>query len=120
MYLVIDKIDTRTKDLGTDQVTPQKVNLVTPQLTKLADKQYRLLDLCEIPQALTDILAEMGLSNRTYFKQKYINPLITNGLLTMTKPDKPRAKDQKYVVTSEGRQVVLKRRGHDDTNNEAT
>jgi len=105
-----DQPDTQTSDLGAQQVGAHKDNLVTQPLTKLTDRQYRLLALCEVPQTLSNLLDAMGLSNRTYFKQKHINPLIKHGLLIMTKPDKPRAKDQKYVSTTEGLQIVIKRK----------
>ncbi len=81
-------------------------NLVTSELTKLGDKEYRLVDLCEVPRMLTDIMAHLGFKNKTYFKRKYVNQLIDRGVLRMTKPEKPRAKDQKYVVTDVGLRIV--------------
>ena len=97
----------KTSDnLGRDQVARLPDNLVTPELTKLGDKEYRLLDLCEVPRMLTDIMGRLGFANKTYFKRNYINKLIGKGLLRMTKPEKPRAKDQKYVVTDAGLGIV--------------
>ena len=93
-------------DLRSDQVGRPAVNLVTDSLTKLQDLEYRLLDLCEVPRMLSDIISNLDFGNKTYFKRKYIDKLITYGLLRMTKPDKPRAKDQKYVVTDAGLGIV--------------
>jgi len=102
--------ESRDAYLGSDQGGPSQLDLGSPILTKLTDEEIRLLVLCEVPQSLVNLLAAMDLSNRTYFKKKRINPLMTRGLLRMTKPDKPRAKDQKYVVTPEGLQIIQKRK----------
>lgn len=47
----------------------------------------------------------MGLSNRTKFKNNYINLIIEEGLLEMTIPDKPNSSLQKYHLTALGRQL---------------
>lgn len=51
-------------------------------------------------QDVKSLMLKMGLSNRTKFKEKYINPLISEGLLEMTIPDKPNSSLQKYRLTS--------------------
>lgn len=104
-------------DLDSDQVARPSDNLVTPALTKLEAQEYRLLDLCEVPRMLGDIMDSQGFTNKTYFKRKYVNHLIHRGLLRMTKPEKPRAKDQKYVVTDAGLGIVRLWR---DRQNDAT
>lgn len=109
--------DKTPDDLVSDQVTPPSINLATQALTKLETAEYRLLDLCEVPRTLGDIMESLGFTNKTYFKRKYINTLINKGLLRMTKPEKPRAKDQKYVVTDSGLGIVKLWR---DRQNDAT
>ena len=56
---------------------------------------------------MSELQEELGLSNRTYFKKKFVEPLLTSSLLKMTKTDKPTARDQKYVVTDSGMQLML-------------
>jgi len=111
--LITDQVDQKNGHIGTDHVELHKGNLVSAKVTKLTGRAYRLLALCEVPHALSDLLESVGLSNRSYFKTKHLNPLINHGLLRMTKPEKPRAKDQKYVVTPEGLQIVEKRKKAD-------
>jgi predicted HTH transcriptional regulator len=92
-----------------DQVDAKpSVNLVTPsaQVEGLTDAQREILPRCEAPRSLTELLEIAGYGNRGYFKKNTINPLISNGLLKMIKPDKPRAKDQKYVLTDNGLRLV--------------
>lgn len=83
-------------------------NLVThsSKVDILSDVQRSLLQLCGVPQRLSDLQENLGYSNRTYFKRNTVNPLLNNGLLQMTKPGKPTAKDQKYVLTEGGVRLV--------------
>jgi predicted HTH transcriptional regulator len=62
----------------------------------------------EIAQDTKSLMQKMGLSNRTKFKNKYINPLIDEGLLEMTIPDKPNSSLQKYRITELGKQLKEK------------
>jgi predicted transcriptional regulator len=56
-------------------------------------------------QDAKSLMQKMGLSNRTKFKNKYINPLIDGGLLEMTIPDKPNSSLQKYRITELGKRL---------------
>jgi len=49
-----------------------------------------------------------GMSHRTYFRRTYINPLLEEGLLRMTIPDKPTSKNQQYITTQKGRELSEK------------
>ncbi len=86
--------------------TSSDIDLASAQLEELTETQYRLLALCETPRALMDLLTEMGSTNRAHFRKNQLKPLMEAGLLVMTKPDTPRAKDQKYVVTHSGLAIV--------------
>ncbi len=48
-----------------------------------------------------------GRTNRTKFRSQVLQPLIVNGLIEMTIPDKPRSSKQKYRLTEKG-QAALK------------
>jgi len=39
----------------------------------------------------------IGLSDRQYFREKYLKPLLNEGKLKMTQPDKPNSRSQKYI-----------------------
>jgi hypothetical protein len=47
-------------------------------------------------------MATSGRSDRTKFQQQVINPLLADGLIEMTIPDKPRSSLQKYRLTEKG------------------
>ncbi|MCX6672325.1 MAG: hypothetical protein NTY37_00915 [Methanothrix sp.] len=52
---------------------------------------------------MLELLAISGRSDRTKFRQQVINPLLADGLIEMTRPDKPRSSLQKYRLTEKGR-----------------
>lgn len=47
-----------------------------------------------------------GMSHKTYFRRKYIKPLLDEGFLEMTVPDKPNIRNQRYVTTQKGRELL--------------
>ena len=53
-----------------------------------------------------EMLAFMGLADRTKFRRKYIHPLLEAGILELTIPDKPNSQNQKYRLTAKG--IALK------------
>lgn len=52
--------------------------------------------------ALTDLMTVAGRTNRTKFRDQVIKPLLEQGWLEMTLPDKPTSSQQKYRLTPEG------------------
>ena len=111
--LVTAHVDKDRTDQASDQVSGQvgdqgdrpPGNLVTAQvesLTELSDTHWMILEHCDVPRRLTEIMTALGVANRSHFKKRYLNPLIHAGIVAMIKPDKPRASDQRYVVTHTG------------------
>lgn len=43
-------------------------------------------------------MRHLGLSHREHFRHKILLPLIEQGLLTLTIPDKPNSSKQKYIT----------------------
>ena len=77
--------------------------------TKLAlsrDEVKDLLNYCSEPKGIADILGKFERTDRTKFKNKYINPLLREGFLGMTQPQKPNSPNQKYVTTDTGKQLL--------------
>ena len=70
------------------------------------DDVKKVLDFCISSRRLVDVINHMGLSNRTKFKQKYFNPLLQEGLLEMTNPQKPNSPNQKYATSASGRDLM--------------
>jgi len=74
--------------------------------TKLAPSWHQVQSFFEKANETTGIqnlMAVLGLKDRSKFKTKYINTLIDLELLQMTVPDKPNSSKQKYFLTSKGR-----------------
>jgi ATP-dependent DNA helicase RecG len=61
-----------------------------------------ILDFCHTPQAIQDIMVVINWSNRTKFRDKYINMFLDLGLIQMTIPDKPKSSKQKYKTSRKG------------------
>ncbi len=72
--------------------------------TRLApgSEQLRILESCKIQLAISELLKIAGRSDRTKFRKTVLNPLMNNGLLAMTDPDKPSSPKQKYKTTPAG------------------
>ena len=47
-----------------------------------------------------EIMERLGLSNRASFRRDYLNPALSQGVIEMTMPDKPRSRNQKYRLKS--------------------
>ena len=97
---VTAQVDGKTGDLSTGQVLA---------LTELSATHWKIIDLCDVPRRLTEILESLGVTNRGYFKEHHLDPLIQSGIVAMTNPENPRASNQKYVITEAGAQLKARR-----------
>ena len=57
-----------------------------------------LLEYCSKPRTRQEMQDFCGLAGRNNFARLYIRPLLKEGKLIMTIPDKPHSKNQKYVT----------------------
>ncbi len=76
--------------------TPQESHQETPQVE-------RLLSVMEGEMSRQQIQLALGLSDRKSFRQRYLWPALDAGLVEMTHPDAPTARNQKYRLTARGR-----------------
>lgn len=56
-----------------------------------------ILEYCKTPRSIKEILEFCGAKSRTTFIKNHLAPLISEGKLRMTIPDKPNSKKQKYT-----------------------
>ncbi len=70
------------------------------------DEVEKLIEICVEPAKIKEIMKEFEWSNRTKFKNKYINPLLDLDILEMTLPDKPNSPNQKYRITEKGKKLL--------------
>jgi len=82
--------------------------------TKLALSWHQvstILEYCKDERPITDIMKLFKWKDRTKFKRKFITPMINEGLLTMTIPDKPQSPNQRYVITEKGKNLLKAGKG---------
>jgi ATP-dependent DNA helicase RecG len=72
----------------------------------LGRDQVAILAKCRQEIALRDILEMAGRTNRTKFRDQVLRPLLADGLLEMTIPEKPTSRLQKYRLTEKGRDAL--------------
>ena len=58
-------------------------------------------------RANSEIIVCVGFKDRATFMKKFIKPMIVEGLLAMTVPDKPNSRLQKYYTTEKGKSLLL-------------
>ncbi len=69
--------------------------------------KWKILIFCKSPKNRREILEDkLGISNQTYNYQKNILPLIEKGLLAYTIPDNINSRNQKYITTTNGQDLL--------------
>jgi ATP-dependent DNA helicase RecG len=98
------------KGFGIDEInTTVGTNKGTNKGTKIelqeVDIQYdiKIIELCISPHKISDLMLLFGFSDRTKFKENYIDKLLQSGLLEMSYPEIPTHKKQKYQTTNKGK-----------------
>lgn len=111
-----DQAQAPSRDLVTDQAAGPGENLVTDQvptaprlLLELTDTQRRILEHCEAPRTMAELMEHIGLSHRTHFRRQHLDPLLEARLLRLRYPDSPRHPQQGYLVTDAGLALLTKR-----------
>jgi ATP-dependent DNA helicase RecG len=108
-----DQVDSKKNDLVSDQVKPVTTDLVTDQvkpLTNLNDVQWKIVMKCDVPMKMLELMDHVGVKHRNFFKKTHLQPLLDGGIIQMTNPDKPRASNQKYVLTETGVQLKIRQK----------
>lgn len=68
----------------------------------LSRHQVEILRKCMEPSAIGDLMAITGRTDRTKFRNQVLRPLLEEGLVEMTVPNKPTSRLQKYSLTATG------------------
>lgn len=80
-------------------LTPQ----VTPQATMQDERTKKIVEFCQIPKTREEIQEVININNRDYFRKEILNPLLEQGLLYPTIPDKLTSPKQKYYSVTTGK-----------------
>ncbi len=73
---------------------------VAAEETKQAEAD-NLLAFCRTPRSRQEIADYLGIKATPYMMNKYVLPLIQQGLLRMTIPDKPKSRNQRYYAVEQ-------------------
>jgi ATP-dependent DNA helicase RecG len=60
------------------------------------DMEQEILNYCVTPRSREELAKRFGFESPTYFIKTYISPLLADGKIKVTMPDKPKSKFQKY------------------------
>ena len=71
--------------------------------TRNNSKQAKLLYYLETPRSRQEIADYLGIGTVSYAIQTYINPLVEDGLVKLTIPEKPKSQNQKYVRSTQSK-----------------
>ena len=108
-----DKQDKIIENQGFIEIFPitgvQDNDLTDPVSDPVSEQVALLLNVLNNQEMGTKALMEnLGLLHRQTFKNNYIKPALSLGLIEMTIPDKPTSRNQKYRLTETGRQFGKK------------
>lgn len=105
-YILAEHLrEIKTEVAKNDVSGKKKMTLPSEQIKPLkgiSDIQGRIIDFSDALHPITQIMKHLGLKNRTFFRKKHLEPLIENGILKMSYPDKPKHPKQAYVLTAVG------------------
>lgn len=87
-----------------------ELRLLQEKPKDLGSHHRRLLVLCATPKSLLELMQSIGMTHRTFFRQRHLKPLLDAGLIHMTNPEKSRASNQRYVLTAAGREYQTSQR----------
>lgn len=81
------------------QVTTQDATQDTTQDTTqdIVEKLAALINFCSEPRSKKEMMTYLGLVNTNHFRKAYLVPLLKEGKIKMTLPDKPNSRNQKYI-----------------------
>jgi len=108
----INQSDDWTKEIKRSQKIGQEVEqlsfiydnnkdiLILGTKKGLSQDHLRILRNCKNESSAIELMEIINRTNKSKFKNIIINPLVKNGFLELTNPDKPKSPTQKYRLTS--------------------
>ena len=79
-------------------------NQITVQVTVQVTAQ--VLNFCQEPRKSAEIMGLIGLKHLKTFQTNYLKPLLQQGVIAMTIPEKPTSNKQRYVTTEAGKEAL--------------
>jgi len=109
---VINQSEDWTKEIKRSQKISQEVeqlpfiydnnkdNLILGTKKGLSIDHLKIIKNCKNESSAVELMEILNRSNKSKFKNTIINPLVENGFLELTNPDKPKSPAQKYRLTN--------------------
>ena len=107
---VVSQVVSQVDILNNEQLK-QKLSYVVSYVMSYVDGAnlehiFKVFVALQKETSLTELVAMYGQTNRSRFKRTTIDILIQTGLATPTILDKPKSRNQKYVLTEAGRKLI--------------
>jgi hypothetical protein len=80
-------------------------NLLKPEI-KLIEDTFLLLKFCVQPKTIDELMLKINRRSRNKFRNKLLNLLLKEEVVSMTFPETPNSPNQKYVITEKGRKII--------------
>jgi predicted HTH transcriptional regulator len=74
---------------------------------RISPVMLKILTLCEGPKRSSEITESLGYKKRSGGMKKDLSFLLSSGLLRFTIPEKPHSRNQMYITTERGLEVLL-------------
>ena len=84
-----------TPDEG--KMTPDGAKMTPDERNKRLSNEAKILEFCIIPRSTLEIAEMLGLKEKKSAR-RHIQPLVEQGRLAMTLPERPNSKNQKYIT----------------------
>ena len=109
---VINQSEDWTKEIKRSQKIGQEVeqlsliyddnndNFILGTKKGLSWDHLKILKNCKNESSANELMGILNRTNKSKFKNTIIYPLVENGFLELTNPDKPKSPTQKYRLTS--------------------
>ena len=109
---VINQSEDWTKEIKRSQKISQEVeqlsffydddndSLILGTKKGLSRDHLKILKNCKNQSSAIELMEILNRTNKSKFKNTIISPLVENGFLELTNPDKPKSPTQKYRLTS--------------------
>lgn len=99
-------------ELNNNEQLKQKLSYIVSYVMSYVDGAnlehiFKVFVALQKETSLTELVAMFGQTNRSRFKRTTIDILIQTGLATPTILDKPKSRNQKYVLTEVGRKLIM-------------
>ncbi len=92
---------------GQSEQVDEQVSKSSEQVSKSSERVRALLELANrAPCSRGELLEALGLTNAYGNYKRWLVPLVEEGYLALTIPDKPNSRNQRYITTDTGRRLL--------------